>query len=164
MQSNPFLLPPAAETFRARHAAAQAKAEARREEGRKPIWEKAPQTSTLTATRAAIRELAPDVDPVALRRARASRGVIATATAALERSARPRDTETTAEFIAKKRELLMLQLSIDAKKEEIASLERKAADEEAAIAEDEVALESEAARFDAFLKANDAEVRRRGCA
>lgn len=159
MPANPFHLPPPHETLAARAAASAATAVARRADASKRVWEKAPLTSTLTETRRAIRDLAPDADPGALRRARAARGVVATATAALARSARPRDAESTAAFIAKKRELLLLQLSIDAKREEIAALEQRAAAEEAAVSAEEAELDAAAARFDAFLKANDAEVR-----
>ena len=46
----------------------------------KKIWEKTDYTSTLGRTRKAMEELAPDVDPAALRKAKESKGLITAAT------------------------------------------------------------------------------------
>jgi len=76
--------------------------------GRK-IWEKTDYTSTLSRTRAMIDEMAPDVDPIALRKARESKGLVTAATAAIARERR-RDRESMSEFIAKKREMFLVQV------------------------------------------------------
>jgi hypothetical protein len=161
VEDNPFVIPRAEEAFRARQRAASERAERRRAASSMRIEEKTSYTSTLGATRRAIAALAPDVDPVALRRARAAQGLIHAATAVLAKE-RKRDPESTSDFIAKKRELLLLQLSVTAKAEEITRLERDAAAAEAAVAREEEALEDDSARFEAFLKNNDTEVRGAG--
>ncbi|KAI9141692.1 hypothetical protein BKA69DRAFT_373169 [Paraphysoderma sedebokerense] len=58
-------------------------------------------------------------------------------------------------FIAKKREMFLLQYSLDVKKNEIRKLEDIIAAEEQKLIDDERSLEEDAAKFDAFLKEND---------
>ena len=59
------------------------------------------------------------------------------------------------EFIAKKREMFLVQMSLDTKREEIRKLEEKAAMKEEALLKSEQMLEEDAVRFDTFLKEND---------
>ena len=59
------------------------------------------------------------------------------------------------EFIAKKREMFLVQMSLDTKREEIRKLEEKAAMKEDALKKSEQMLEEDAIRFDTFLKEND---------
>lgn len=66
-----------------------------------------------------------------------------------------RRRSTTREFIAKKREMFLVQMSLDTKREEIRKLEEKAQQKEQALAQSERMLEEDAMRFDAFLKEND---------
>ena len=73
------------------------------------IWEKTDYSSTLSRTRKLIDDMAPDVDPVALRKAREGKGLVTAATAAISRERR-RDTESLDEFIAKKREMFLVQV------------------------------------------------------
>lgn len=154
----------------------------------KKIWEKTDYTSTLGRTRKAMEELAPDVDPAALRKAKESKGLITAATvrvslgasrgeggrewhlwtwtlarttraprccqAAIARDRR-HEKESMADFVAKKREMFLLQMSLDIKREEIAKLEQKASQKEEALKKSELMLEEDAIRFDAFLKEND---------
>lgn len=68
---------------------------------------------------------------------------------------RRREKENTTEFIAKKREMFLVQMSLDTKKEEIRKLEQKAKLKEEALRKSELMLESDAIRFDKFLKEND---------
>jgi len=63
--------------------------------------------------------------------------------------------EMITDFIAKKREMFLLQMSIDIKKEEIRKLEERARLKEDAFNRSEQMLEEDAIRFDAFLKEND---------
>ena len=60
-----------------------------------------------------------------------------------------------AEFIAKKREMFLVQMSLDTKREEIRKLEEKAQMKEEALKKSEQMLEEDAIRFDTFLKEND---------
>ena len=66
--------------------------------------------------------------------------------------------ESVADFVAKKREIFLVQMSLDAKRAEILKLERKAARREEALAAAEATLVEDARRFDEFLKENDLRV------
>ena len=70
-------------------------------------------------------------------------------------SVRRQEKENMAEFIAKKREMFLVQMSLDTKREEIRKLEEKAQMKEEALQRSEQMLEEDAMRFDAFLKEND---------
>lgn len=60
-----------------------------------------------------------------------------------------------ADFIAKKRDMFLIQMSLDTKRQEIQKLEEKAQMKEDALRKSEMMLEEDAMRFDAFLKEND---------
>lgn len=62
------------------------------------------------------------------------------------------------DFIAKKREIFLLQMSLDTKRAEIKKLEERARQREEALKKSEQMLEEDALRFDAFLKENDEKV------
>ena len=66
--------------------------------------------------------------------------------------------ESVADFVAKKREIFLVQMSLDAKRAEILKLEREASRREEALAVAEATLVEDARRFDAFLKENDLRV------
>ena len=68
---------------------------------------------------------------------------------------RRQEKENTADFVAKKREMFLVQMSLDTKREEIRKLEEKAQMKEEALQRSEQMLEEDAMRFDAFLKEND---------
>eukprot|EP01035_Chromulina_nebulosa_P007995 gene7995-10815_t len=68
---------------------------------------------------------------------------------------RRQEKENTTEFVAKKREMFLVQMSLDTKREEIRKLEEKAQMKEEALQRSEQMLEEDAMRFDAFLKEND---------
>merc|ERR1719446_655634 len=59
------------------------------------------------------------------------------------------------DFIAKKLEMFLVQMSLDTKREEIRKLEEKAQMKEEALKKSELMLEEDAVRFDTFLKEND---------
>jgi len=65
------------------------------------------------------------------------------------------EKENMTEFIGKKREMFLVQMSLDTKREEIRKLEEKAQMKEEALQRSEQMLEEDAMRFDAFLKEND---------
>ena len=68
---------------------------------------------------------------------------------------RRQEKENTTDFVAKKREMFLVQMSLDTKREEIRKLEEKAQMKEEALQRSEQMLEEDAMRFDAFLKEND---------
>ena len=60
-----------------------------------------------------------------------------------------------ADFIAKKREMFLVQMSLDTKRAEIRKLEERAQQREEALRKSEQMLDEDAMRFDQFLKDND---------
>lgn len=67
--------------------------------------------------------------------------------------------ESVRAFVARKREIFLVQMDIDTKVEEIQKLERATAQREEALRKSEIMLAEDHARFDEFLKDNDAKVR-----
>lgn len=88
------------------------------------------------------------------KQAKHTRGLVAAATAAISNDRR-REKENMADFILKKREMFLVQMSLDTKREEIRKLEEKAQMKEEALKKGELMLEEDAIRFDTFLKEND---------
>jgi len=68
---------------------------------------------------------------------------------------RRKEKENMADFIAKKREMFLVQMSLDTKRAEIRKLEERAQQREEALRKSEQMLEEDALRFDQFLKDND---------
>lgn len=66
-----------------------------------------------------------------------------------------KEKENMSEFIRKKREMFLTQMSLDTKREEIEKLEEKANMKEDALKKSEFLLEEDALRFGDFLKAHD---------
>lgn len=106
---NPFILPSDDEIFRQRELERKRKEEARMATQGKKIWEKTEYSSTLTRTRKMIADMTPDVDPVALRKAREASGLVAAAAASLAREHTGK-AERMGDFIAKKREMFLVQV------------------------------------------------------
>ncbi|KAK9833082.1 hypothetical protein WJX74_006464 [Apatococcus lobatus] len=71
---------------------------------------------------------------------------------------RRRGRENVKEFLAKKREIFLVQMGLDTKQLEINKLEERAMRREEALKRSEQMLEVDALRFDAFLKENDERV------
>jgi len=65
------------------------------------------------------------------------------------------EKENMSDFIAKKREIFLVQMSLNTKRSEIRKLEERAQRREEALRLAETMLEKDAMRFDAFLKDND---------
>lgn len=71
---------------------------------------------------------------------------------------RRREKEVMSEFLQKKREIFLVQMSLDTKRAEIRKLEERAIQREDALKKSEKMLEEDALRFEAFLKENDLKV------
>merc|ERR1712232_1542921 len=63
--------------------------------------------------------------------------------------------ENVSEFVAKKREMFLVQMSLDVKKAEILKLDDKAKQKEEALKKSQIMLDEDVTRFDAFLQSND---------
>ena len=67
----------------------------------------------------------------------------------------PKDKETMSEFIAKKREMFLVQMSLNTKHEEIARLDQRAHARDLALKESEEMLHNDEKRFEDFINEND---------
>jgi hypothetical protein len=146
--SNPFKLPADDQIFRLREDEKKQRAEDREANQNLKIWEKKKDQTKSNASR--IVELLGEDGPKRLSEVAKSDGKQKPGM-----SARRQEKENMAEFIAKKREMFLVQMSLDTKREEIRKLEEKAQMKEEALQRSEQMLEEDAMRFDAFLKEND---------
>jgi hypothetical protein len=71
------------------------------------------------------------------------------------RQERHREKENMTDFIEKKRQMFLVQMSLDTKRAEIRKLEEQAQQREEALRKSEAMLEQDATRFESFLKMND---------
>lgn len=71
------------------------------------------------------------------------------------RQERHREKENMTDFIEKKRQMFLVQMSLDTKRAEIRKLEEQAHQREEALRKSEQMLEEDASRFELFLKMND---------
>jgi len=165
MERNPFMLPSDEEVFKLRDAERRERTAAREAQGRLKIWDKSTSTAHFSKS-AKVSELLDgmggDVD--AGGRGKAPRGTLGgiasksmgSRTGGSEpQKQRKQEKENMAEFVAKKREMFLVQMSLDTKREEIRKLEEKASMREDALKKSEQMLEEDAIRFDTFLKEND---------
>mmetsp|Transcript_2990 Transcript_2990/g.8133 ORF Transcript_2990/g.8133 Transcript_2990/m.8133 type:complete len:559 (-) Transcript_2990:375-2051(-) len=155
--TNPFMMPGNEEIFRHREEDRARKQMERTNTLSRTVADKSTFASRMQATTTAdARDL--------LRRLRAPVGAlgagktmpsIASTTVAPELR---KEKENMSEFIAKKREIFLLQMSLDTKRAEIKKLDERARQREDALKKSEHMLEEDALRFDAFLKENDEKV------
>merc|ERR1712217_424364 len=66
-----------------------------------------------------------------------------------------REKENVSDFVAKKREMFLVQMSLDVKKAEILKLDEKAKQKEEALKKSQQMLDEDVTRFDQFLQSND---------
>lgn len=152
--ANPFNVPGDDEIFRHREEDKTRRLEERMAALAAPVADKSTFASRMQATTTnEAREL--------LRKLRAPAGgpkagpTIASSTLVPELR---KEKENMADFIAKKREIFLLQMSLDTKRAEIKKLDERARQREEALKKSEQMLEEDALRFDAFLKENDEKV------
>jgi len=146
---NPFKLPSDDRIFRLREEEKQRKHDAREKLISSTIWEKS--KSEVLSRSKRLMELVGDTKVASLSEATKK---------AIEDNlkmsvSRRQEKENMTEFVAKKREMFLVQMSLDTKREEIRKLEEKAQMKEEALQRSEQMLEEDAMRFDAFLKEND---------
>ncbi|KAE8900967.1 Cilia- and flagella-associated protein [Phytophthora fragariae] len=155
VESNPFTLPSDEEVFRMRETEKQRKEEEKSKNSRLKIYDKTTASSKIGNIRRFRSDDAPTgLDNYSVSQSRRTRGLVAAATATISND-RLREKENMADFIAKKREMFLVQMSLDTKREEIRKLEEKAQLKEEALKKSELMLEEDAVRFDTFLKEND---------
>lgn len=145
---NPFRLPADDQIFRMREEEKRKLIEEKKSNQHLKIWEKK-KDSTMSNT-ARMHELMGETTVKGLADLSKTDSKIKTTI-----STRRQEKENMSEFIAKKREMFLVQMSLDTKREEIRKLEEKAQMKEEALQRSEQMLEEDAMRFDAFLKEND---------
>jgi len=141
--ANPFHVPADEEVFALRDEEAARKREERDKLKTQHVWEKGVRSMTSALTK----ELGQD-DASTMGQSKLN--LVAAAT-----RDRRKEKENMADFIAKKREMFLVQMSLDTKRAEIRKLEERAQQREEALRKSEQMLEEDALRFDQFLKDND---------
>ncbi|KAJ8598195.1 hypothetical protein CTAYLR_005519 [Chrysophaeum taylorii] len=161
---NPFALPSDEEVFRMRDEEKKRRALEREAARKLPVWKKTVRgkpiagsarlkTTTILDGGGGGEEEEKNKKPVS-KVVRQTRDLVAEARSAVANERR-QEKENMADFIAKKREMFLVQMSLDTKREEISKLEEKARTKEEALKKSEQMLEEDAIRFDTFLKEND---------
>lgn len=145
---NPFCLPNDDQIFRLRDDQRKKRDENRDKLRTMKVWERA--TSDAVSTSQRLADILGDEQVLKLRDA-----ALMSQEAGKINIPRRQEKEDTTEFVAKKREMFLVQMSLDTKREEIRKLEEKAQMKEEALQRSEQMLEEDAMRFDAFLKEND---------
>lgn len=147
---NPFKLPSDDKIFRLREEEKQKKAQSRAMMMETSIWDKS--KSNVASRSQRLLEIVGDTKVGTL--ADATRPPPAEEGLKLA-APRHQEKENMTEFVAKKREMFLVQMSLDTKRDEIRKLEEKAQMKEDALQRSEQMLEEDSMRFDAFLKEND---------
>ena len=150
---NPFRLPSDTEVFALRERERAKKKEQRAKANKLKLHERKTGKSKFKVSLRREKEKADDESKMS-ERAKATRRLVSAATTAIN-TERRREKENMTDFIAKKREMFLVQMSLDTKREEIRKLEEKAQMKEEALKKSELMLEEDAIRFDTFLKEND---------
>jgi len=143
-EENPFRLPPDDQIFLLREQERQRRMEERETVKYQKVWEKTTASSRVHRNRR-VGNNADDAHPGVETAARSE---------SVGRDTR-REKENVSDFVAKKREMFLVQMSLDVKKAEILKLDEKAKQKEEALKKSQQMLEEDATRFDAFLQNND---------
>ncbi|XP_032241554.2 cilia- and flagella-associated protein 100 [Nematostella vectensis] len=157
---NPFTIPSDNDIFTLRDKERQWKQQERVKQRNLKVHEKSTYTSRVNAKTAAMRRIGEASDDEDIDEEKKDKdGAIAVKddpgfTLAITRD-RHVEKENLADFIAKKREMFLVQYSLGVKRDEMRKLEEIAQAEEKKLELAEQYLEEDAAMFDEFLKEND---------
>ncbi|BBM97952.1 cilia- and flagella-associated protein 100 [Marchantia polymorpha subsp. ruderalis] len=155
---DPFVMPDDDRVFRIRDAQRRREKKERREQAAWSVREKTTFASRMGAAvgseklRVILRELEKEWENMLLRLNKEL------PKPALQTVFYHRDEETVLEFVAKKREIFLVQMSLDTRRAEIRKLQDRIFQREEALKKSEGMLEEDSLEFDAFLKRNDAAV------
>eukprot|EP00435_Cladocopium_sp_Y103_P037908 s1893_g10.t1 len=156
-EDNPFKLPSDDKIFAMREEERQRRAEERERVKHQHVWEKVTAACRHSRTRriddiddAQASAARPDARPEGLGRdARRDKDLLSWI------FPEAREAENISDFVAKKREMFLVQMSLDVKKAEILKLDARAKDKEEALNKSKQMLDKDVERFDAFLSTND---------
>lgn len=146
---NPFKLPSDDQIFRMREEERRQKEEGKSKNNNLRVWDRTDLGATSTNRR--LKEILGDEHIITLKEA-----VKAHADTQKIVAQRRQEKENTQEFVSKKREMFLVQMSLDTKREEIRKLEEKAKMKEEALSRSEAMLEEDTGKFTLFLQENDA--------
>ena len=149
-EPNPFAMPSDEEVFVMREEERQARLAERREFMRLPVHEKTTFSSAgLIPPKERLARMGVDLvaTPDGLKQAEVR--------PQLQYKARPSEKESTSDFLAKKREMFLVQMSLNTKREEILKLERRASERDRALKQNEDMLVKDGERFEVFIREND---------
>lgn len=153
---NPFTLP-AKEIFDIREEERQRRAEERERVKTLRVWEK---TTAASRVRRGRRRWDSDDDAQVTDHGKGARTRSLSSTTAFNatdtmgREVR-REKENVADFVHQKREMFLVQMSLQVKKAEILKLDEKARHKQEALKQSRKMLDEDVTRFDAFLQGND---------
>lgn len=160
---NPFRLPPDEEVFLMREQRRKEKEEEKVVKANQKVWEK----KTFSGRIVTSKRLRKDSGTLNSSSGSALHGTKGTEKTSAASSSKPTAVadepggrapmrENTADFVAKKREMFLVQMALDVKKAEILKLDEKGKAKEQALCKSQQMLDEDVARFDTFLQANDA--------
>jgi len=149
VDDNPFRLPPDDQIFLIREQERQRKLEERARVKHLKVWEK--QTSS---SRVLLGKKIGDVVADASAAAAPKKVMKKSRSDGMVRDAR-REKENVADFVAKKREMFLVQMNLDVKNAEIKKLNDKTLQKDEALKRSQQMLDEDVSRFDAFLQNND---------
>ncbi len=156
---NPFRIPTDEEVFMMRDKEKRRKREERQRLSQVPVHEKSTWSTRLNVRRHNDRELDKRLKETNamihanMERRAGSKQSKNTTFPPIQRE--KREKENMSQFIEKKRQMFLIQMSLDTKKNEIQKLEKKAEERERRLQLEEEALKRDAQRFDNFLTNND---------
>jgi len=148
---NPFRLPPDDEIFLMRERERNQRAVDREEVKRLKVHEKTTASSRIHR----IRRIQDDDAPAPVSEPNTARGRAGRSADDIGRDPR-REKENITDFVEKKKEMFLVQMSLDVKKAEILKLDEKAKMKDDALKKSQAMLDEDVTRFDTFLQANDA--------
>jgi len=151
--SNPFKMPSDEEIFSLRDDERARKEEERKNFLKLPVSQKTTWSSRAGSTSRGI--LKDNEEGVGADGKRGKFGGLGAAADTAYRQERHREKENMTDFIEKKRQMFLVQMSLDTKRAEIRKLEEQATQREEALRNSEQMLEQDAQRFESFLKKND---------
>lgn len=148
-EDNPFRLPPDDQIFLIREQERQKRVEERERVKLLRVWEKTTASSRVHRNRRV--DDAGDEVAMTVQSARTPRSNNAES---IVRDAR-REKENVSDFVEKKRDMFLIQMSLDVKKAEILKLDEKAKQKDEALKKSQQMLDEDITRFDTFLQNND---------
>eukprot|EP00927_Polykrikos_kofoidii_P065155 TRINITY_DN60943_c0_g1_i1.p1 TRINITY_DN60943_c0_g1~~TRINITY_DN60943_c0_g1_i1.p1 ORF type:complete len:584 (+),score=173.16 TRINITY_DN60943_c0_g1_i1:62-1753(+) len=152
---NPFKLPAKDQILLHREQEYDRRKEERRRQKTLKVWEK----TTAAAEVRRSRRVEYDDDDRVMEQAAAKTMSRSRSEPGVGRDPR-REKEDVAVFVAKKRDMFLVQMSLDVKQAEILKLVEKTKQKEEALKRSQQMLDEDVARFDAFLQSNDAKARK----